>query len=178
MQEEKWQINLRMLGMYFACLGVLLFSLLVYENYKTIVAQKTEISRLSKIAEKLEWKKSELGFIRKALIAREPYYYETSLREEWGYRKAGEKLLSELPARHYISKGVPVHKIKTRQKRHSNWFGEILFYLMAGLAIAGIAFFLLFSVGISEKLKPDPVKQMRNLLFKKRSEMGGENYND
>ena len=178
MQNDKFQINLKMLGIYFACLGVLLFCVLVYGNYKTIVAQKSEIYRLTKISEKLEWQKSELGFVRNALIVHEPYYYENILREQWGYRKKGEKLLSELPARHYISKGVPVYTIVTRKKKSENWLGQIVFYLLIGLSISGITFFFLFSVGVKEKEKPDPILQMKKLFFRDRHSTSSDNFND
>ncbi|GAB4153501.1 MAG: hypothetical protein Kow00107_03880 [Planctomycetota bacterium] len=164
-QDQPFNLNWKLLGTWFACIGVLYFSLLVYDNYRLIQAQRQEIASLRQSVSQLQSQQSELDFIRSALAAREPYFYINSLREDWGYRKKGEKYLSELPPRHYITKGIPVFTVKNKRREGVDGLGKTTFFLLMGLGVSALTFLLLASVGIRKRKEKDKVAEMSKLFF-------------
>jgi hypothetical protein len=171
-------VDLKLLGTWFACLGVLYFGILVYENYKLIQTQQEEITSLRESVSTLQTQQSELEFVRRSLAAREPYFYLNSLREEWGYRKPGEKYLSELPPRHYITKGVPVYTVSTDGQSKKEWMTGTVFFLVTGLSVIGLTFLLMFSVGLYKRKEPDRVEEIRDRFFSDSSRWSEEPFND
>ncbi|MFA4985003.1 MAG: hypothetical protein WC712_00305 [Candidatus Brocadiia bacterium] len=146
---------MRFLGIYFAALGLIYFVILVWQNALIIRSQERVITQLKTSAAELQKEQSELEFIRNAVINREPYFYINSLREDWGFRKKGEVLLSELPASHYVGKGEPVSAVRAQKRTGTRSSGSVLFLLFAGLAVAAMTYIMVFSPRRAVK-KPKP----------------------
>ncbi len=157
-------LDIKVLGVYATVLFLLYFSVAVYRNYRTIQSQKTEIALLQSQLRNVKQERSELEFIRDSLYAREPYFYINSLRNDWGFRKEGELLLSELPERSRICKGVPIYKISARRVRDVRQSSNTVFLLIAGCAISAIVFVVLFSVVSTKPRRTDPVAQIRSIF--------------
>ena len=112
--------NWRFIGLYIASFCLMYFFLLVYNNYLVISSQRSDIAALTAISKGLAAEKEELLFVSSALLVKEPFFYVKALREDWGFRKRGEKYLSELTSHHRICEGIPVYKIKPRRMSASS----------------------------------------------------------
>ncbi len=157
------RIDWRSLTIYVAVLALCWFGVLIYENQRIIAWQKREISSLKALLRSLESEQKELAFIRRSLLAREPYFYIKSLREDWGFRRRGETDVLSLPVRKHIAGGVPVYRLAESSAGRSRSEASALLVLFAAATFAALLFLMLLSM-LGRPRRSDPVEEMKRIL--------------
>lgn len=157
------RIDWRPLAVYAAVLALCWFAVLIYENQRIIARQKREISSLQALLRSLESEQRELAFVRRSLLAREPYFYIKSLREDWGFRRRGETDVLSLPVRRHIAGGVPVYRLAESSAGRSRSEASALLVLFAAATFAALLFLMLLSM-LGRPRRSDPVEEMKRIL--------------
>ncbi|MDZ7816983.1 MAG: hypothetical protein U5N86_13655 [Planctomycetota bacterium] len=72
--EVSFKLDWKLLGVYAACLAVLLFAVLVYRNHQVLVVQRAELERLAEVERRVSWERRSLEARRNSLSRREPFF--------------------------------------------------------------------------------------------------------
>ncbi|MDZ7816982.1 MAG: hypothetical protein U5N86_13650 [Planctomycetota bacterium] len=78
------------------------------------------------------------------------------MREEWGYRRPGEVLMSELSSGHYVTKGVSLSELREQESSGELDLERALMFTLLGIVVAAFTFLSLFPLGVKKEEKPDP----------------------